>query len=334
MSPRRITIEESERERMLDVLSRNAGFANPAEWLRRAAELGFQEVPASPVRSCPDCGHRSSATVTRVLHYSTSIGLRRCLRCSLVFANTRIDAGTTSAHFETAYKDEEYFASGREAVFEQLAGLASDASPPGGRVLDIGGAKGHLLVKLRAERPDLDLVLTDVSGVACRDARERHGLFAVEGGLSAIEQLPGRFDVIVLSDVLYYEPELARLWRAIVERLEPTGALVLRLPNRFWLTVIVEGVRSMFRSAKAKRVSESAFLFNPEHLYIFSRDYLSRRLGSLGFVVEFRPSALTRTRALRGLQDAWLRAADAVWRVSGGALTTTPSMIVVARRPA
>lgn len=331
MSPRRITTEES--ERMLDVLSRNAGFANPAEWLRRAAELGFEEVPASPVRACPDCGNRSSATVTRVLHYSTSIGLRRCLRCSLVFANTRLDADTTSEHFETAYKDEDYFASGREAVFEQVAGLASDACPAGGRVLDIGGAKGHLLVKLREERPDLDLVLTDVSGIACRYARERHGLFAVEGGLSAVDQLHGRFDVIVLSDVLYYEPELARLWRTIVERLEPTGTVVLRLPNHYWLTVIVEGVRAMFRTAKARRVSESAFLFNPEHLYIFSRAYLARRLRSLGFTVEFRPSALTRTRALRGLQDAWLRAADGIWRVSGGALTTTPSMVVVARRP-
>ncbi|MHB1297997.1 MAG: class I SAM-dependent methyltransferase [Gemmatimonadaceae bacterium] len=332
MSPRRITMTEAERERMLDILSRNSGFADPAEWLRRAAELGFEEVPASPVRSCPDCGSTMSATVTRVLHYSTSIGLRRCLRCRLVFANTRLDAGTTSTHFETAYKDEDYFASGREAVFEQLAGIAGPASPLGGRVLDIGGAKGHLLVRLREERPDLDLVLTDISGIACRHARERHGLCAVEGGLSALERLTGRFDAIILSDVLYYEPELARLWRTIVERLNPKGALVLRLPNHYWLTVIVEGVRGVFRSARARRASESAFLFNPEHLYIFSRDYLSRRLAGLGFTVEFRPSALTHTRALRGLQDAWLRAADAIWRVSKGAITTTPSMIVVAKR--
>lgn len=322
-----------ERERVLEILRANSGFTHAEEWVPRAIARGFERVTARTFTDCPDCGSQRSTEVGRQLYYSTSMGLRRCADCDLTFIDTRISRATTTSHFEITYKDERYFVEKRAPVFAQLVALASARAPHKGRVLDVGGAKGHLLAQLRTARPDLELVMTDISTSACHYAAEHYGLRTAEGGLDAIEALEGRFDVIVLSDVMYYEPRLRRFWRALDERLTPGGSLIIRVPNHHFLTVAVEAVRRRIRSARARRMSETISFFNCEHLYSFSRRYLARRLRALGFhALQFRPSALSRSRRAPLVSDLWSGLAHAAWLLTAGTFALSPSLIVVASR--
>jgi 2-polyprenyl-3-methyl-5-hydroxy-6-metoxy-1,4-benzoquinol methylase len=322
-----------ERARVLEILKANAGFAHAEEWVPRAIARRFERVHARTFSSCPDCASPRSAEVGRQVYYSTSMGLRRCADCDLTFIDTRISRATTTSHFEVTYKDERYFVQKRAPVFAQVASLAAARAPHKGRVLDVGGAKGHLLARLREARPDLELVMTDISAGACHYASTQYGLRTAEGGIEAIESLDGRFDVIILSDVMYYEPKVSRLWRALDDRLTPSGSLVIRVPNHHFLTVAMESVRRRLRSPRARRMSETISLFNCEHLYSFSRRYLAHRLKGLGFCsVEFRPSALSRSRRAPFISDAWSALAHAVWVVTAGTLALSPSLIVVASR--
>lgn len=75
-------------------------------------------------------------------------------------------------------------------------------------VLDIGGAKGHLLTALRVRRPDLRLVLNDLSEDACNYAAQNYGLNTVCGDVKALRMSSTRYDVIIMSDVIYYEPDI------------------------------------------------------------------------------------------------------------------------------
>jgi predicted TPR repeat methyltransferase len=325
---------DADRERVLDILRSNSGFRRPEEWLARAVSAKFERVQSQTFVACPDCGG-GSRELGRQVYYSTSMGLRRCAACDLAFIDTRLAFTTTASHFEETYKDDAYFETKRAPVFAQLARLVSTHAPGAGSVLDVGGAKGHLLVRLRDDRPDLRLTLTDISRVACAYAAERHRLRAVHGGVDAIESISERFDVIVLSDVLYYEPELTRLWRVLRERLTPSGTLIIRIPNHHRVIVTVEALKRLFRSARARRMSQTLCMFNSEHLYAFSRRYLKRRLHGLGFgAVAVHPSALSRSTRAPVLTSAWTRLANAAWRMTGGRLALSPSVIVVAQRTA
>ncbi|MCI0561076.1 MAG: class I SAM-dependent methyltransferase [Nitrososphaera sp.] len=96
--------------------------------------------------------------------------------------------------------------------------------------LDVGGAKGHLSGILRRRRPDLDIVVNDVSRFACEWARSHYGLKTICGPIGALDERDGKFDVVIMSDVIYYESELNNLWRVLPDLLNeggksaPTGA--------------------------------------------------------------------------------------------------------------
>ncbi len=126
------------------------------------------------------------------------------------------------------------------------------------RVADVGTGSGILAVTIACERPQAQVIATDISGEALAIARENattHGVASrvtfVEGDL--LQPAPGPFDVIVANppyvaardaaglarDVRDYEPALAlfggddglalvrRLVREAAERLVSSGLLVM-----------------------------------------------------------------------------------------------------------
>src|SRR5437868_6180727 len=152
-----------ERQQMLSVLAGNVGFAQPAEWVDYALRYHFRPVRAERVRACPNCGGIDSTKLGQYVYYSTLHGLRECRTCGLVYADARIDPSIVQHHFESTYKDEEYFRRLRAPIFRQLAALVDRHAPGSGRVLDIGGAKGHLMAEVQRRRPDLELTVNDLS---------------------------------------------------------------------------------------------------------------------------------------------------------------------------
>jgi hypothetical protein len=325
---------ESDRQHWLEILGRNQGFADPEAWVSYAKAHGFREVKARKFQACPDCGAFESRKLGQYIHYSTLIELKHCRSCGLGFADTHIEREVICRHFDIAYKDEDYFTQARTGIFDYVARIADSLAPRGGRVIDVGGALGHLLSALRQRRQDLDLMLNDVSPTACRYAQEVHGLQVMCCGIPELVKTESRFEVILLIDALYYEADIRGTWEAIAHLASDSSALVLRIPDRLRAISLMSEPFSLLRGSIQNQTSIP--WYNPEHVYVFSKPYLRRRLLSLGFDrLEFLPSPLLDRHGWRGVgASSWFECAQMLHALTGGRLTTTPCFLAVARRGA
>jgi hypothetical protein len=323
-----------EREQWLDILRHNRGFAEPERWVSYARSQGFRKVTSTTVRGCPDCGGRLSNSLGQYVYYSTLIQLRQCCDCDLGYADTHIDPEVVRSHFERAYKDEDYFRKGRTAIYRSIVELADRIAPPHGRVIDVGGARGHLLAELRRRRGDLRLTLSDISRRACDDAEATHGFSTICSSIPGLAQTSARFDLILLIDVLYYEPDIRGAWAALNEIADVSSTLLLRLPDRLRLLSLSRRLQVLLRGAGRLGRQVTIPFFNPEHVYVFSREYLRSRLESIGFgSVQFLPSRLLVGGGIRRLGEAgYFRGASALARLSPRFSRLTPSCLVIARR--
>lgn len=324
---------QEQESRMLKVLQLNRGFTHPEKWIEYGITHKFETTKAEKFEKCPDCSTQSFGFIGQFVYYSTLVNLLECYHCGLVFTDTRIDSEVISAHFEHAYKDEEYFAHRRHRIFQQIARIADEAVQAGGRVLDIGGAKGHLLAVLKIRRPDLHFVLNDISKDACDHAKSRYGFQTIVGGINKLEEASSRFDLIILSDVIYYESELRRLWNVLPRLVSEKGTIIIRVPNKLALIRSWQLLnRTITRSANSEMQDNIRF-FNPEHLFVFSRQYLSMRLKNIGFERVFsKPSELL----VNGRND-WMHpllyyVCKAISILSFEKIIITPSLLVIAKR--
>lgn len=318
----------------LDIIKNNSGFDNPDRWISFARKNHFKKVSAVKIFCCPDCGHARSTKVGQYVYYSNLISLRVCEMCSLVFSDTRINAETIKHHFEHSYKDERYFVEQRTAIFEHIIENIDSLARRGGQVLDVGGAKGHLMALLKRFRPDLDVVVNDLSVAACEWAKTHYGLKTLCGSASELVATLRGTDVIGMIDVLYYEPNLSAVWDVVPPALTPGGALVIRVPNNWSLILLWQRLMGLLLSRRAFEMCTAVKFFNPEHIYIFSKKYLRQRLENLGFTqIVFKPTPLlVKNNTWR--QAVWLyfQFAKLVCVLSRGRIIITPSMLVVARR--
>lgn len=304
------------------------------EWARIARASSFKRVRGVRLEACPDCGGERLRRVGQYVYYSNLAHLERCIRCDLVFSDLRLPAQVVQEHFEVAYKSPTYFEEQRSRIFEAIVDLADDCVPRGGRVIDIGGAQGHLLAALQARRPDLDLLLNDLSARACAHAADVYGLQTHCGPMSDLcDPADAPFDLALLIDVIYYEPNLAGLWDAIDRSVRRPGSVILRVPNSFPL-IRAHAALQRALSPRRARHATSLRLFNPEHIYVFTRAYLRRRLASLGFhAAEFLPSPLLTGGAARSpIRDAAGWGARLIARSTGGRALPSPSMLIRAQR--
>ena len=325
---------QEQKAKILEVLQYNRGFIHPEKWIEYGITHKFKLIKADKIEECPDCSARSSEFVGQFVYYSTLVNLQKCAQCGLVFTDTRIDPNVISAHFEQAYKDEEYFLHRRSRIFTQISRIVDSVAPQGGRILDVGGAKGHLLATLKKHRPDLNFVLNDLSKDACDHAESKYGFQTILGGINELEQVSSRFDVIVLSDVIYYEPELRKLWDVLSSLVAENGTIIIRVPNklaliRFWL--FMSRAISRIRTVDNEMQDNIKFL-NPEHLFVFSRSYLLIRLKSIGFnQVVATPSELLINGRSDLVRPFIYYLCKMLSIISFGKLIITPSLLVIAR---
>lgn len=316
---------------IVEILKHNGGFSRPEEWIQYAKRHHFRKVPSRKLEVCPDCNSRSRKKLGQFIYYSNLICLYECSGCDLVYTDTVIEHGTIEKHFECTYKDEHYFDDMRKYVFEEIADLVEQVALTGGNVLDVGGAKGHLLAMVGERRPDLRRELNDLSPTACQWASSHYQLKVFCGRFAACE-FRQTYDVITMIDVVYYEPDLHMLWDRASSLIKDGGYLILRVPNKLALIRVYLKLFSMiFRSSMGLQATIK--FLNPEHIYVFSRKYLRQRLGALGFEdIVLMPSAtLVRRPWKRSLYKLWYRIAQLVHLGSLGRFIITPSLTVVAR---
>lgn len=320
------------------ILERNVGFNGNSRWMRYARKHGFKEVKAARIRRCPDCGGRPlPKTWGQFIYYSTLIRLLECSECGLVWGDVHLDPHVVRTHFDVVYKDDKYFRVSRRRIFRHLARVIDRVAPPGARVLDIGGARGDLMAQLVARRPDLYVVVNDIAEIATSSAAERFGFATLTGDAGALVEHEGRYDVIVMSDVLTYEPDLRLLWTALGRLLAPGGSVVIRSQNKWLLIKLWQQWYRATRSRARQRLQASIRPFNPEHIYVIKSRYLETRLESLGLRdVRVLPSPQLATRGTTLLTSLYFGFASAVSWLTRGAIAVTPSIIVVGtnrRRP-
>lgn len=198
-----------------------------------------------------------------------------------------------------------------------------------------GGAKGHLMAGLNRCRPDLKLVISDLSPSACAWAKSQYRLESFCGPSSDILHIKQRFNVITLIDVIYYGPRISKLWDCLPQIVTNGRTLINSVPNKLSLIYLHEFLTRLMTRRRVKEMSTQINYFNPEHLYVFSRKYLRRRLQQIGFShITFLPSVpLIISTNLRHFYGLCYQIAKAVSVLSLGFILITTSFLVVARRP-
>jgi 2-polyprenyl-3-methyl-5-hydroxy-6-metoxy-1,4-benzoquinol methylase len=316
---------------MLAILKGNVGFDDPETWVDYGIAHTFTPVPALRLASCPDCDSVERALVGQYVYYSSLMRLWWCAGCTLIYSDVRLDETIIRAHFATAYKDDEYFLKRRRVVFDQIAALVEQAVRPGGSVLDVGGAKGHLLALLKRRRPDLAVTLNDVSREACEYARAQYGFEVVRGDLAQLGALDQRYDCVIASDVLYYEPRLRECWKVIPRLLRPSGTVLLRVPNKLVLMRLCQWAWRLAHTPHALARQDRLPFFNPEHIYVLSQSYLVHRLQQIGFrSVRALASPPLCPDYLPTLCATSFRVAAFLNRLSWYRVCLTPSIVVLA----
>lgn len=319
------------RAEAMALLRHNSGFVEPELWVEYAIKHNFRRVDSTRLPFCLDCGANPGEELGQFIHYSTLLRLLVCSRCSLVWADARIDPDVVQRHFEAAYKDDAYFEVERQAAFSQLAAIVSRLARPGARVLDIGGAKGHLMHHVAQLRNDLSITIHDISAAATAAAAERYGFATICGDTYALARHGKRYGVVVLSDVVYYEPDVRALWSMLSELVEHDGSVVIRVPNKLWYIQMRQTLFALRRARSARVRQDFIGGFNPEHVTVMHRRYLERRLRSLGFrSIAVMPSRLTcKSRLARKAESVLWRFAQVTSAVSGRRLIVTPAMVIV-----
>jgi 2-polyprenyl-3-methyl-5-hydroxy-6-metoxy-1,4-benzoquinol methylase len=316
------------------LLQHNVGFDDSPRWVDYARSHGFSPVKATRVERCPDCsGSPGPRTWGQYVYYSTLIHLLECADCGLVWADAHIDPATIRGHFEVAYKDDEYFRVSRRPIFDHLVGVIDEVAPRDARVLDIGGARGDLMAQLVARRPDVGVVVNDISAAATDWVAANRGFATLTGGADALASHRERYDVVVLSDVLYYESQLRVLWDALSRLVAPGGSIVIRVPNKRVPIALGQMAYRLTRARSRRALQDRIPFFNPEHIFLFRQQYLRRRLHSAGFTeVQALPSPLLAGRTSAATGSALFILASGVNRLLGHTLVLTPAMVVVGRR--
>lgn len=322
---------KDKKEQMLELLQDSRGFNDPERWVDYGISHNFVKVKIENVEKCPDCLSNDFKFLGQFIYYSSLVKLQECVQCGLVFSDTRIDPEIIHSHFQQAYKDESYFLQGRSRIFKQISNLTDKAAKQGARVLDIGGAKGHLLAMIKKSRADLSMVLNDLSEDACRHAESEYGFETVLGGIEDLEKISEKFDVLIMSDVIYYEPELRRLWNLLPRLVSESGTVIIRVPNKLHLIRLWLLTRNMMLSKGEREMQDNIKFLNPEHIFIFSQHYLLTRLKKLGFShVAALPSELLAEGQGNVLRRLYYYISKIISIITFGRLVITPSLLVIA----
>ncbi len=229
-------------------------------------------------RPCIVCGGRGS----QLLHalrfpdrgYPGQFEIRSCDDCGLLFNSPRL----SDAEVEALYGGNYYVFQEREAdalarvsrLLSQTLGVASQ-HVEARDLLEVGCAKGYLLALLKARGWRVQGV--ELSADAAAFARARFGLDVFTGTVEAwAHSSDFRPAPMVLStDVVEHVTDPCAFLAALHAAVQPGGWLVLGTPNA--------------GSDQRAAMGAKWLGFNPFHIWLFSRDNLSRLIEQAGFDV-------------------------------------------------
>lgn len=209
-----------------------------------------------------------------LLGYPGDFNVRECTDCKLIFNSPRL----ASAQIERLYDASYYVFRERERdAVRRVAQLASQtvgvAQQLGGarEVLEVGCAKGYLIALLQAWGWSVRGV--EIAAEAAQFARQRFGVDVFTGTLEAwVASTSFKPTPMILStDVIEHVSDPSAFLLSMHAAVAPGGWLILGTPNA---------------DSEHRQSLQAGWLgFNPFHIYLFTRDTLSRLLHKAGFEV-------------------------------------------------
>ncbi|MCP4231095.1 MAG: class I SAM-dependent methyltransferase [bacterium] len=178
--------------------------------------------------NCPLCGSASH----QVHGERDDIALLRCADCNLVFKTPRPDVFSLKAELEGGYftdRDQSEYIAARRPVFRGLLDRVARHRAPPGRLLDVGCARGVLL--LEAAETGYDAFGLDLS-VGELAAGRKLGVRSITLGLLEDAPFPDdSFDVITLFDFVEHALLPGGAMQAVSRLLGPGGVVALYTGN-------------------------------------------------------------------------------------------------------
>jgi len=207
----------------------------------------------------------------------------RCGRCHLVFA----DENMTPTDIKVLYNslgdiydcycfDEKYVTAEKTKIVERYV---SDNNH--GSFLDVGCARGHLLIPMRAR--GFDCYGVDISHLSVERGRKEYGLNLFEGTLEEAEYPHSFFTWITAFDVLEHIQNPLMTLKEINRILQKNGRLVLEVPNENTIFRLV--AKAIFKMTCRKACWPLKKLYYPFHLYYFSPRTVRCALERTGFTI-------------------------------------------------
>jgi 2-polyprenyl-3-methyl-5-hydroxy-6-metoxy-1,4-benzoquinol methylase len=223
----------------------------------------------------------------------------KCVQCGLSYLNPRPSPSELSA----IYPEDRYHpfsamnAEGETApaplLWKRVQRLTTIAGP--GRVLDLGCGSGLFLKAM--QEVGWYCVGVELNAMAAEFAHYRLGLDVRQGDISQLE-LPEKFDLVTLWDVLEHTGSPAAVLARVHDLLVPGGLLAISVPN--WESL----ERKLFRE---RWIALDA----PRHFYHFSPVTITHLLQKSGFELQSiraqAPVLSLASNTLRLLGDFFLR---------------------------
>lgn len=229
-------------------------------------------------RPCIVCGGSES----RLLHalrfprigYPGSFEVRECTGCGLLFNSPRLADAQIERLYDANYyvfRERERDAVRRVALLaSQTIGVAQQFSDARD-LLEVGCAKGYLMALLQARGWSVRGV--EIAASAAEFARQRFGVDVFTGTLEAWVAAPSFAPrpMVLSTDVIEHVNDPPAFLRAMRCAVAPGGWLVLGTPNA---------------DSDHRHAHQASWLaFNPFHIFLFTRETLSRLLQEAGFDV-------------------------------------------------
>lgn len=235
-----------------------------------------KQVVNLPCEVCSDAKPASWRTLRYPQYgYPGAFELCRCGGCGLVFNSPRLVPEALSQLYDHNYY---IFAEPAEEAFQRVAGLhhatvarLEAVAPARGPVLEVGSAKGYMLGLLKDRGWDVQGV--ELSSHAAAYAQSAFGVPVYNGTLESWVQQPGFVPrpLAYSTDVIEHVPSPRDFLRAMHRAIAEDGLLLIGTPN-----IASDGVEAH---------GADWLGFNPFHIWLFSRETLSRLLAQNGFDV-------------------------------------------------
>jgi 2-polyprenyl-3-methyl-5-hydroxy-6-metoxy-1,4-benzoquinol methylase len=157
----------------------------------------------------------------------------RCLGCGLVYVNPRLDAEARHRHYNHGESSRiEYYVDAEAAdrrSFAEVLDRAERLMPGKGELLDIGPNIGTCLVLARERGWRVRGI--EINAEAARYCREARGLEVMTGTLQAETYPEGRFDVVLMGDVIEHVASPTDMMGMVARILRPGGVALVSTPD-------------------------------------------------------------------------------------------------------